>query len=144
MIKLIINLNPIPKQADRTWINFKMYNRNNKRAGVILHYQPKEITDYVTAVKKDIRKYKLSMPIDKPIEICYNFYMERPKSKSEKIIWAKWKPDIENLLKAINDAIKEYFMTDDSRICIVHAYKKYAEPGTLPRTEIEIKEMEDI
>ena len=72
-----------------------------------------------------------------------DFFFKIPKSWTKKQkAEAKWhikKPDIDNLQKAVKDALNGIAYRDDSQVCKVMALKQYAESdGVL----IEIEKME--
>jgi len=86
-------------------------------------------------------------PIDEPIMLEINFYMRRPKGhygtgknigkiKATAPEWCSSKPDIDNLIKFVQDALNKIFYRDDSLICQVVGRKLYSEK---PRTEITIQ-----
>lgn len=84
---------------------------------------------------------QIENPIEDPLKVEITFYMTIPKSTSKKkkkqmlnyeIAHTK-KPDIDNLLKFILDALNTVAFRDDSQIWSVIAEKVYSED---PRTEI--------
>lgn len=87
-----------------------------------------------------------NIPPDVSIAIELTFYMSRPKShfgtgKNASILkttapeWHKSKPDLDNLIKFVTDAMNKIFYKDDSQIGQFVARKLYSER---PRTEILI------
>ena len=85
-------------------------------------------------------------PINNPIAVRVMFYMPIPKATSKKArermaagleVPAK-KPDIDNLLKAVLDALNKKAYHDDNRIVEISAKKLYS---TEPRTEVFISEL---
>jgi len=88
-------------------------------------------------------------PWDCPLSMELNFYMERPKNhygtgrnanklKASAPEWHTGRPDIDNLIKFIQDSLNKIFYRDDSVICHIVARKLYSEK---PRTEITIKSL---
>jgi len=86
-------------------------------------------------------------PIDEPMMLEINFFMRRPKGhygtgknigrvKPNAPEWCSTKPDIDNLVKFVQDALNKIFYRDDSLICQIISRKLYSEK---PRTEIIIK-----
>lgn len=86
-------------------------------------------------------------PIATPIALELIFYMPRPKahygsgSKSEMLKdnapeMQSSKPDLDNLIKFVQDSLNGIFYKDDALICELKASKVYSER---PRTEIIIK-----
>ena len=89
-------------------------------------------------------------PIKGAIKIDVLFYMPRPKShyrtgkfsgilKDTAPMWHTGRPDLDNLVKFISDALNGVFYKDDSQICLLHAEKMYVKK--YPRTEIDIEEI---
>lgn len=85
-------------------------------------------------------------PIENPIAVRVMFYMPIPKATSNKArermavgleVPAK-KPDIDNLLKAVLDALNGKAYHDDNQIVEISAKKLYS---TEPRTEVFISEL---
>ncbi|MEI6258527.1 MAG: RusA family crossover junction endodeoxyribonuclease [Deltaproteobacteria bacterium] len=55
------------------------------------------------------------------------------------------KPDIDNLLKFLADCLNHCSIwVDDSYIADIDMKKRYAEPGTEPRTELVLREVNDV
>ena len=97
-----------------------------------------------------IAKYRPKLPLEGNIYLKLIFYMPRPKShyrtgkyahllkeKCKDIVYHKYKPDLDNLVKYISDVMNKGFYVDDSQICVLQAEKKYGEP----RIEITIREI---
>jgi Holliday junction resolvase RusA-like endonuclease len=71
-----------------------------------------------------------------PIRIHLDFFLPRPKGhykrdgslKADQAIWHQRKPDLDNLIKAVTDAITDTqrIWLDDSQICQLTATKTYA------------------
>jgi Holliday junction resolvase RusA-like endonuclease len=83
-------------------------------------------------------------PIDTPIKLELTFFMPRPKAhygtgaKSECLKdsapeWQSSKPDIDNLVKFVQDSLNGIYYKDDALIYQLIAIKVYSER---PRTEI--------
>jgi Holliday junction resolvase RusA-like endonuclease len=72
-----------------------------------------------------------------------DFYFVRPKRLLKKKIQADAilhdkKGDLDNLLKAIFDAMNGIVWKDDGQVCVVGARKFYCEKDREPRTEVEV------
>jgi Holliday junction resolvase RusA-like endonuclease len=87
--------------------------------------------------------------LDGPMLLELNFYMSRPKNhfkinKSGTLLkdsapeWHTGRPDIDNLIKFVQDALNGVYYRDDATICQVIARKLYSEK---PRTEITISSL---
>jgi len=89
-------------------------------------------------------KYGNIIPTGKPLEVVIKFYMPMPRSVSKKLreplltgVMHTVKPDIDNLIKMVLDALNKVAYEDDKQIVDIYAYKRYSEQ---PRTEITITE----
>ena len=113
-------------------------------------YDPckKDKEDFLTAAKQ---YHKLDIPLLYPLYINIKFYMKRPKShyrtgRYEGLVKEKWqnlpmdkKPDIDNLIKFVLDALQgqNAYFVDDSQVVRILVEKIYSDN---PRTEIMIAE----
>lgn len=83
-------------------------------------------------------------PISNQISLSVSFFMPIPASLSAKKQSAlngsyhSKKPDIDNLLKAVLDALNGVAFRDDSLICSVVCFKVY---NTVPKTVVTITEV---
>ena len=80
--------------------------------------------------------------ITNPVTVKIDFYFIRPKKFCRKKdnagrIACPVRPDIDNLCKAVFDALNGIAWRDDGLIWSVGARKWYCEIGGKPRTEIE-------
>jgi Holliday junction resolvase RusA-like endonuclease len=86
-------------------------------------------------------------PLDQPLGLSVKFYFPRPKNhygtgkkstilKSDAPFFHTSKPDADNCIKLITDAMNTVFYRDDSLICALEAVKLYSDT---PRTEILIE-----
>ncbi len=132
-INIIIKGNPLAKQSARF----------SKRG---FSYQPKHITQY----KENLQHQIISQlpfgftPIDNAVEIEYRFIFSYLKTHSKKkradgYIMKTTKPDIDNLQKAVNDAMNSIVIIDDSLICRAIVEKVY---GEVPSIELTIRSIE--
>ena len=104
-------------------------------------YTPKK----TLMAEKEIRKCfeeqhpTLNLPLNGPISLTVKFLMPIPISLSKKKKEAlkltphTKKPDVDNLVKTVCDALNDYVWKDDSQIYMVTAIKAYAaeDPCTL-------------
>jgi len=76
-------------------------------------------------------------PLDKPVAVRLVFYLPRPASRRKRDTLPDRKPDLDNLEKAVLDAlVLAGVILNDSRIVDLHSRKVY---GQEPRTEIEVE-----
>lgn len=133
MTKITIPIEPKPQSRPRF-----------TRSGRV--YELKEMTDYKKVITLHCKQqYKGDLITDQPIGVITRFYITPPKyvSKvkknsqaiSDEIIRVAKKPDIDNFVKAIFDAMSGVVFKDDGVIAYQLAEKFYSNN---PRTEIEI------
>jgi Holliday junction resolvase RusA-like endonuclease len=125
--KIVINETPLPQPRARItrWGNFDPLREKKLWWKSIIAEQVDEV-------------------LSCPLEIETIFFMKIPKSTSKKkkaeMISGEIKhiklPDVDNLYKAVSDAMNEVVYKDDSQIWNMHAIKQYDEN---PRIEVVIK-----
>lgn len=114
--------------------------------GKIRVYTPKKTVDYERTIRsayKNAIKHRFEKGV--PLEITIEAFTAPPKRTSKKLlaemiegkIFPTKKPDIDNIQKAILDALNGVAFFDDSQICDIRATKRYA---LVPRVKITIKE----
>lgn len=137
VVQLVINEIPKPQPRPRITVRGKYAHA----------YEPKSITEYKRLVANKYRsEYKQQLPLIGALSVDISFY--RPVQKSISKIERKRrllgeslptvKPDIDNYVKAILDALNGLAFQDDSQIAVLYARKIYSDR---PRTEIEITEI---
>jgi len=109
-IEFFVDTRPIAKQS------FRM----GKRGG----YQPKRVTDfkkYAQVLAIAAAKEQGWKKTDQPLSMDVTFVFRQPKNtKAADRTVAKWRtcrPDLDNLEKAITDALTD-LMDDDSQVCM--------------------------
>ena len=124
---IIIPLNPIAAPRPR-FSKFGTYN-------------PKKYADYKKALLLST-KTQCKTYFEGAIRLEITFFMPIPKSLSKKkrdgLVgqFHTKKPDTDNLLKSVKDALEGTFYKNDSQICEVVAKKVYSE---FPSTEFKIE-----
>lgn len=125
--KIVIPLIPLPAPRPR-FSKFGTYN-------------PKSYTEYKDALLT-ISKVQCKTYYDGLIRLDITFYMPIPASLSKKkrseLIEQHYhikKPDLDNLLKSVKDALEGTYYKNDSQICEVNMKKVYSDK---PRTEFEL------
>lgn len=110
-------------------------------------FTPKPTADYEKKVKAAYMEEcpsGVAFPTQ-PVEIVLNVYMEIPRSASKKakaeMLFCKFptkKPDVDNLIKSVADALNGTAYTDDSQIVSATVRKFYSEKA---RAEITLREV---
>ena len=81
-------------------------------------------------------------PLATAIRMKLLFYMPRPKSLKKSIRHHTKKPDVDNLVKAVKDALSGYCYVDDSQVIDLRAEKIYnPDEEGLPGVFIQIEEV---
>ena len=134
-INLIVPGNPQGKQRAKTF----------KRGDFAGAYTPAKTVNYETYIKQLFAtKYPAFMPLEGPLMLQFTAYVSIPASTSQKkralmlegIIIPEKKPDIDNILKIIMDALESVAYKRDSQIAIAIESKLYSDR---PRLELKIQ-----
>ena len=135
MQTIIIPGNPISKKRPRFARRGKFVQTYND--------QKKEESTFLSHAMQEWDNEPIS---NKAISIELRFYMKRPKShyrtgknagklKPDAPVFHAKKPDLDNMIKFVLDALNGSVWLDDSLVCSISALKVYDEK---PRTEIVI------
>lgn len=93
-------------------------------------YNKKDYTQYKEAIRLSYISKNKGYPSDSPIFMKIDFFFKIPKSwtkkKKEEAKWHTSKPDTDNLVKSIKDALNGVAYKDDSQVCYIQARKQYA------------------
>lgn len=125
-ISFIVPGVPIPKGRARAFV----------RNGVVIHVTPEKTASYENLVKvKALEAMQGQQPIEGPVCLELTLLFTPPASWSKKktadalcgFVFPTSKPDIDNVLKGICDAMNEVVFRDDKQVCDVHIVKRYAE-----------------
>lgn len=137
VVQLVINEIPKPQPRPRITVRGKYAHA----------YEPKSITEYKRLVAGKYRsEHKQQLPLTGALSVDVRFYRPIQKSISKierqrRLLGQSLptvKPDIDNYVKAILDALNGLAFKDDSQIAVLYARKLYSDN---PRTEIEITEI---
>ena len=107
-------------------------------------YNPAEYTNYKKAIAL-IAKTKFEKK-DTPITMKIEFFFKVPKSwskaKKENIPHHTSKPDVDNLVKSVKDALNGVAYKDDSQVVSIFARKQYAQEDAVFIEVMEAKHNE--
>lgn len=85
------------------------------------------------------RKHAGTYTGERPLHVTYRFHLTKPKSVRRWLPWVK--PDLDKLLRAVNDGLGDAkIWDDDGRITTITASKQYATHGQHPGVTITIRE----
>lgn len=106
-------------------------------------YNKKEYTEYKEVIRLAYVAKNKGYPSENALQMRIDFFFKVPKSwtkkKKESAKWHISKPDTDNLIKAIKDALNGVAYKDDSQVCIVYASKRYSQRQGI---KIEIEEID--
>lgn len=132
MISFTVQTKPVPQARPRFFV---------RHSGFRTHvgaYNPKQCKSFKEAIAWHARikamEVGLKGVLTGPISISLIFQM----GQNGKEVYHTKRPDLDNLAKAVKDALKGIIYADDSQIVEAHLYKQYGEPGI----NITIKQLE--
>ena len=120
---------PVPKARARTV---------RTASGRTVTYTPKQTASWEESVKIQALKHRPDKLFDGPLSLEVTFYLLKPKSRPKRERYPDRKPDLDNLVKSVKDALEGVIYTNDSRIVREVVTKLYGDP---PRVEITIGEV---
>lgn len=115
--------------------------------GRVRMYDPKKSSDYKKYVRLVASQYAPSKLLEGPLSMTVTVYRPSLKSFSKKkareaedgLLRPTTKPDVDNYVKGIKDALKQVIWKDDSQVVDLRVSKYYSEK---PRIEVEIEPLE--
>lgn len=139
-VRFTIEGNPVAKGRHRSYIN---------KGGRIGTYTPQKTESWENYIRMVARTYAPGELMTGPVKLQCMFYMQIPKSWSQKKKeeaqtfnrFPTTKPDLDNMVKLVKDALKGIIWHDDSQVVFSRETKFYS---VKPRTEIYIEEMKKI
>lgn len=124
--------------------------KGRPRVGKFGTYTPEKTVNYENLVKMSyIEAYSKEPLLENDLEVTINFYFSIPKSTSKKKrelmlngkIMHNKRPDIDNCIKSITDALNEIAYKDDNQIVKIQASKYYSDE---PKTVVFIEEIGEV
>jgi Holliday junction resolvase RusA-like endonuclease len=126
MLKFQINVRPQPKERSRT----------AKRGH---HYTPQRTVNFELLVAMEFRRqYPGHKPMAGPLGLCVVAKYKRPKT-AKKGFWHTGPGDLDNIVKAIKDALNRVAWLDDRQVAKLEAEKHW---GDSDRIEVSIWPLE--
>jgi Holliday junction resolvase RusA-like endonuclease len=94
-------------------------------------YDPETSRDWKrTVLDRVATAWPCGPPFSGALHVQLDFDLPRPKSLPKRVIHHVRKPDVDNLAKAVKDAMKGIVYRDDSQVVILKVTKMYGEtPG---------------
>ena len=127
-MKFFIPGNPIGKGRPRSVV----------RGGYVSHYTPKKTRAEETRLRTEAKIHGPDVPYTGPLAVNLRFQMPIPKQTTKKqraliesgLSFHTKKPDLDNLIKLILDALNEVIWQDDKQIVRLTTEKEYDnQPG---------------
>lgn len=122
--------------------------RASTQGGFVKMYDPEKSKDYKQYVRLAAGQHAPEKPLEGPLSMVMIAYRPIPKSFSKKKAAAAErgeilpvsKPDVDNYLKGVKDALKGIIWGDDSQVVDAFARKRYS---ARPRIEVKIKQLSE-
>lgn len=111
-------------------------------------YTPKETQDYERLIRQCfVRENRGAVPFKGSVKVAVICYYSAPKKTTKKreeemragIVYPTVKPDLDNVFKAVADALNGYAYEDDRQIYGAYIEKRFDLDGK-PRIYVEVKE----
>lgn len=104
-------------------------------------YNTPEYTKYKKELTRLVKKNTKHEPIETPLKLTVNFWLPIPKMSKKKMsehegVAHYKKPDLDNLVKALSDAMNEVVFKDDNIVSSIVAHKCYSSE---PRIEYKVE-----
>lgn len=122
--------------------------RASSQGGFVRLYDPKKSRDYKDYVRLAAAEHAPAALLEGPLAVMVTAYRSIPKSFSKRKaaaaeageIYPTGRPDADNYLKGVKDALKGVMWVDDSQVVDAYARKRYS---FKPRIEVKIRRMGD-
>lgn len=131
-IRFTVYGQPVAKARARTFAT---------AAGKVGSYTPRATREWERWIREEAGKHRPPQLLDGPLVLEATFYVLKPKSSPRRRQYPDTKPDVENLGKAVCDALQGLIYVDDSRIVEEILRKRFGDP---PRVEIAIRAAEAV
>lgn len=110
-----------------------------RRGNYVTAYTPEKTRAWEQVVKDYCTLNRPRQTPQGPAIVYLTFILPRPKSLPKKITHHTKKPDLDNLAKAVLDAMQGSFFVSDSQITSLALFKTY---GERPGVEITFRELQ--
>lgn len=122
--------------------------RFSRQGGFVKAYDPPKSRDYKSYVRMIAAQHAPDSPVEGAIEFSLRIYRAIPKgmpkykreAAKEGLLRPVTKPDVSNVLKGVEDALKGVWYKDDSQIVGYGVLGKWYDER--PRIEIMMRELE--
>ena len=141
MIDLFIPGRPVAKGRPRF----------NRKTGAVI--TPKTTRDFEKWIAMNARVNLGEFePLGGPVHLRVEFLFPRPKKPAKGHVlhgnpgraWLAWRPDLSNIIKAVEDGLNGIAYSDDSQIVSITALKLYAAENEQAGTRVTITQAEEV
>ena len=80
--------------------------------------------------------------LDGPVTLDVAFFLPRPKSLPKRVVWQTKHPDLDKLVRTVNDALIGVLFHDDAQVVEIRASKAYATGNAAPRALITVRDVD--
>lgn len=109
--------------------------------GHIRMYDPPDSKDWKRTVMAQALPARPAQLLVGPLVAEFTFFLPRPKSAPKRVVRPVTKPDLSNLLKGVEDALRGIVYADDSQLVDLRVSKTFADAACLPGIHILIEEL---
>lgn len=120
MIKLRFDIPPFPKQRPRFTFRGQTYT-------------PKETREYEALIKLMAKAMYKGNPLEGALKVRLMFFVKR--GKTVRLTLPHRKPDLDNFIKSVTDALNGVVWWDDAQIVELTALKRYGVPAIVLEVE---------
>jgi Holliday junction resolvase RusA-like endonuclease len=138
-VKATILMVPAPKLRPRACTYDTLDRYGQPDVGVRM-YSPDQTTQAEFLIRSSLQAWLAAFPAGTPVMIKMDFYRPRPKSLKKAVKLPVARPDLDQYVKCVLDALNSYVYNDDAQVTRIMAKKRFGDP---PRLEIEILEDTD-
>lgn len=110
--------------------------RTVSKSGRTWAYTPKSTAFAEEFIRSTLLKSDIIFDAGVPLRLEAIFYIPKPKSISKKVEYPVKRPDLDQYIKLLLDAVQKYIFPDDSQVVTIIAKKRYGYP---PRIELFIE-----
>lgn len=94
-------------------------------------YTPKKTKDFENTIKEMARKQYRNGPMSGALSMHVVFYIKKPKSSKLRYPTGKRPGDLDNMAKALGDALNSIAYIDDSQIIDLSCHKRYSDQARI-------------
>lgn len=121
-IDFSLNVKPVPQSRPRFYV------RHSGLRRIVGAYDPERCKTFKEVIAWHAKAKAMDLGLKEPLKGAIAISLVFQMGKNGKEVYHTKRPDIDNLAKAVKDALKGIIYTDDSQIVEAHLFKRYGEP----------------